>query len=137
MGFFPNFANEIRKLWGFSEILQMKMENYGVFICKNPIIRNFEKNYGVFPNENPIIFDFHLEKKIFDFFFEKVPKIEESKKHIFRPLDPPGSAIKRFLSFWPIFSPKKWIFRENYGVDPPTRVSYSGTISRDLSKYAI
>ena len=61
MGFFPNFANEIRKLWGFSEILQMKMENYGVFIWKNPIIFFFEiLDYGVFANENPIIFDFHL-----------------------------------------------------------------------------
>ena len=43
MGFFPNFANENRKLWGFSEILQMKIKNYGVFICKNPIIRNSKK----------------------------------------------------------------------------------------------
>ena len=50
MGFFQNFANENRKLWGFH--LQKP---------HNPKFR--KKNYGVFPNENPIIFDFHLQKK--------------------------------------------------------------------------
>ena len=102
MGFFPNFANENRKLWGFSEILQMKIENYGVFrkFCKwkskiMGFFRNFtnenrklwgfhlqkphnpkfqKKNYGVFPNENPIIFDFHLQKSKILVFDPKNPK---------------------------------------------------------------
>ena len=137
MGFFPNFANEIRKLWGFSEILQMKIENYGVFICKNPIIRNFEKKLWGFSKWKPHNFRFSFaKKKFFDFFSQKIPKIEVIKKHIFSPQNRFYEAVERFSCFWPIFRNKKVDFPRILWGWPPGFFSDSGVVSRDTSKYA-
>ena len=62
----PKIAN-----LGFSDpVLQMKLENYGVFICKNPIIfifTNENQNYGVFPNEMKIMGFYKWNLKIMGF----------------------------------------------------------------------
>ena len=71
LGFFGFFGKKNQKKF----FLQMKIENYGVFIWKNPIIffrnfglwgfckwkpHNFRFSFAKFP-KNPIIFEFHLQ----------------------------------------------------------------------------